>query len=224
MQGFKPALSVAANNGGLSLIKEAFPNQSFPLGAVHEFFTSNVEDASASYGFISGILSSLMLNGGVSIWISKAPLIFPPALTQYGIDPSKIIFIHPKKDKDVLFVTEEALKSEGLSAVVADIKEMSFTESRRFQLATEQSNVTAFIVRNKPRNLSTASVTRWRIKPITCEQYQELPGISFPKWNVELTKVRNGKPGEWQMEWKSVGFALVKQSQIKIIEQLRKVV
>jgi protein ImuA len=33
-----------------------------------------------------------------------------------------------------------------------------------------------------------------------------LPGIGFPRWQVELLKVRNGKPGSWQLEWVSRKF------------------
>jgi protein ImuA len=29
----------------------------------------------------------------------------------------------------------------------------------------------------------------------------DLPGVAFPRWQVELLKVRNGKPGIWQLEW-----------------------
>jgi protein ImuA len=28
-----------------------------------------------------------------------------------------------------------------------------------------------------------------------------MPGVGFPRWNVELLKVRNGQPGNWQVEW-----------------------
>jgi protein ImuA len=59
---------------------------------------------------------------------------------------------------------EEALRCNRLAAVVAEIGELSFTASRRLQLAVEQSRVTGFILRLKPRNLtSTACVTRWRV-------------------------------------------------------------
>jgi protein ImuA len=224
MQGFKPALSGAVDNGGLSIIKSAFPNKNFPIAAVHEFFCTNAEDRSASCGFISGILSSLTRKGGATVWVSASAMIFPPALQQFGIDPSKVIFIQPEKPKDILFVTEEALKCEGITAVVADIKEISFTESRRFQLAVEQSGVTGFILRNKPQNLSTACVTRWKIAPVATALYDDLPGLSFPGWDVELVKVRNGKPGKWQMEWNEGRFKLTRNPGGITIEHLRKVV
>jgi len=40
---------------------------------------------------------------------------------------------------------EEALKCESLSAVIAETPEISFTVSRRLQLAVEQNRVTSFI-------------------------------------------------------------------------------
>jgi len=33
-----------------------------------------------------------------------------------------------------------------------------------------------------------------------------LPGVGFPRLNVELLKVRNGKPGSWQVEWANGKF------------------
>lgn len=206
LQGYKPAADGVRFDGGLGAIKYAFPNASFPLGAVHEFLCSGAEDASASTGFIAGILSSIMNSGGASLWISSSQLIFPPALKTFGIEPEKIIFINIANEKERLWAMEEALKCNGLSAVVGEIQEVSFTESRRLQLAVEQSRVTGFILRHNPKNLATACVTRWKIKPVSSESDDGLPGLGFPRWNVELLKVRNGKPGTWQLEWAAKSF------------------
>jgi protein ImuA len=177
------------------------------LGAIHEFISVGPESAAATAGFISGLLSPLMKRGGASIWIGSSRTIFPPALKLFGIEPSHIIFIDLQKERDVLWAIEEALKCNGLSAVVGEIPELGFTVSRRFQLAVEQSRVTGFIHRSNPRNLNTnASVARWKIKPLPTVSYDELPGIGYPRWNVELLKIRNGKPGAWQMEWSDQRF------------------
>ena len=48
LQGCKPVAGNIGFDGGLGFIKNAFPNASFPLGAVHEFFCSGAEDVSAS--------------------------------------------------------------------------------------------------------------------------------------------------------------------------------
>ncbi len=201
LQGYKPTAKSVGFDGGLGFIKHAFPNASFPLRATHEFLCSGAEDVSASAGFIAGILSAIMRRDGVSIWISSSQIIFPPALKSFGIEPDKIIFINLKEDKEILWVMEEALKYEGLSAVIAETQEISFTVSRRLQLAVEQSGVTGFIIRRNPKNLATACVTRWKITPLPTALEDNLPGVGFPRWYVELLKVRNGLPGNWQLEW-----------------------
>jgi protein ImuA len=201
LQGYKSVAGDTGFDGGLGFIKHAFPNAAFPLGAIHEFFCNGAEEVSATGGFIAGIVSAIMRKGGVSLWISSSPIIYPPALQAFGIEPDKIIFVHLKKEKEILWVMEEALKCDGLAAVIADTPEISFTASRRFQLAVEQSRVTGFVIRRNPKNLATACVTRWKIAPLPSGSKDGLPGVGFPRWHVELVKVRNGTPGNWQLEW-----------------------
>lgn len=206
MQGFRPAMNETDDLSGLGLINHAFPNSIFPIGATHEFFCSNEEQASASCGFISGILASLMKKGGVSLWISSSCIIFPPALKSFGIEPEHIIFLGIKKDKNKLEAIEEALKCDGLTAVIGEVNEISFTASRRFQLAVENSHVTGFFIRRQAKNLSTSCVSKWRIRPAPCVTENDMPGLGFPRWNVELLKVRNGRTGNWLLEWNAGNF------------------
>lgn len=222
LQGFRPSI-IEGNDGGLSLIKDAFPNSTFPTGVIHEFISITNEEATASLGFISGIVSSLMNLGAPSVWISPNKSTFPPGIKTFGLEPNNIIFIQPKKPKEILWVIEEALKTDCISAVIGDIKEVSFLESRRLQLAVEQSKVTGLLLRRNPKNLATACVTRWRIKPMPTEK-KSIPGIGFPKWNVELLKVRNGKPGHWHMQWHNERFEFTKEPIIAYEEQQRKIV
>lgn len=207
LQGYKSQLKNVAIDVGLGPVNYAFPNEKFPLGAVHEFVSSSLEDAAATCGFIAGILNSLMNNEGAILWISSCRLLFPPAIKYFGIEPDKIIFADLPKEKDVLWATEEALKCEALTAVIAEVPGLSFTTSRRLQLAVESSRVTGFILRQSSLSLSTtACVTRWKISSLTSSLPGNMPGIGYPRWNIELLKVRNGKPGTWQMEWKAGRF------------------
>lgn len=201
MQGFAPPAGTV-DKVGLGAVEDAFPNAVFPTGAIHEFLSAVPEQAAASGGFISGILNALMQRGGACLWISMSRTLFPPALKTFGLEPDRIIFIDLKREKDVLWAMEEALKCTGLAAVIAEVREVSFTESRRLQLAAEQSRVTGFILRSDARKLSaTACVARWNITPLPSELESGMPGIGFPRWNVELIKVRNGNPGSWKVEW-----------------------
>lgn len=202
LQGFKSVTGESAMDLGLGPIAKAFPNEIFPTAAVHELISTAPEDAAATSGFVTGLLSGLMKAGRACIWISMHRTVFPPALKAFGVDPDKIIFIDLQCEKDVCWAMEEALKCEGLAAVVGEIRELSFTASRRLQLAVEKSRVTGFILRHQPRNLNTiAAVSRWRIVPLPSETTEGMPGVGLPRWNVELLKIRNGKPGAWQLEW-----------------------
>jgi protein ImuA len=171
------------------------------LAAVHEFLTANHQEVAPTSGFITCLLSSLMVKGGVTVWISTVNSIFPPALKLLGISPEKIIFISTLTEKEKLWVMEEALKCEGLAAVVGEIKDIDFTASRRLQLAVEKSRVTGFLIRSNAKALTiNACTARWKITSLPSLS-NGIPGIGFPRWNIELLKIRNGKPGSWQMEW-----------------------
>ncbi len=207
LQGCKPVPGNMVHDTPLGVMNTAFPNGVFPTGAVHEFISAGREETTATTGFVSGLLAALMQNNGAAIWISNQQCLFPPALKLYGIQPERIIFISLNKEKEMLWVMEEALKCTGLAAVVAEISEVSFMASRRLQLAVEQSQVTGFILRNNPRSINTtACFTRWQITPLPSILPQGMPGVGFPRWKVELQKVRNGRPGNWEIEFAAGSF------------------
>lgn len=205
-QGVTPP-AAAAVPVGLGPVEEAFPHGVFPVAAVHELLSEAVEEAAATSGFVAGLLSPLMQRGGACIWISAARQLFPPALKAFGVEPERIIFIDLAREKDVLWAMEEALQCEGLAAVIGEVPEISFTASRRLQLAVEQSRVTGFVLRHQPRDLNANACTaRWRIRPAPSQPEPGMPGLGFPRWQVELLKVRNGKPGSWLLEWSAGRF------------------
>jgi protein ImuA len=207
LEGLKVIRTGEESDFGLEILNAAFPHGNFPLGAMHEFICMDQESVAATTGFISGLVGSLMKKNGAVVWISSSRKVFPPALRQFGIHPERIVFIDLQKEQDILWAMEEALKCRGLAAVVGEINDLSFTSTRRFQLAVEQSRVTGFILRPNPRHLQTnACVSQWKIKSIPSESCDGLPGLGFPRWKVELLKIRNGKPGIWQIEWSADRF------------------
>jgi protein ImuA len=206
-EGFKPPQTDNADTFGLGPIGEAFPNGVFPVGALHELVCPTPEQAAATSGFIAGILGTLMKQGGTCLWIGSSKKLFPSSLSVFNVEPDRIIFIDLKRERDVLWVTEEALKCEGLAAVIAELQDINIAQSRRLQLAVERSKVTGFILRTDIYKAKTSTcVARWRISPIPSETEDGLPGVGFPRWQVELLKVRNGNPGVWRMEWAGGSF------------------
>jgi protein ImuA len=213
LEGFKPSNNSMVDEG-LGPIRNAFPNASFPLGCVHEFLSLKVEDLAATSGFVAGVLGTLMANHGTALWISSSRKLFPPALTTFGIQPERFIFIDLKKEKDVMWAMDEALKCGAVSAVIGEMKDISFTTSRRLQLAVEQSHVTGFILRHSSHLHPTACVSRWRITSLPSEAIDELPGVGFPAWRVELLRIRNGRTGAWNIKWMNGKFHEIESTSV----------
>lgn len=226
MEGYRPASANSPEITGLQAITAAFPHGIFPTGAIHEFLSAGQEQAAASAGFIAGLLAPLMKKGGVCLWAGIQPLVFPPALTLFGIEPHKVIFIHLQHERGALWVMEEALKCKGLAAVIAEVREINFMQSRRLQLAAESSSVTGFVLQTGPcKPGTTACAARWQVTPVASEPENGMPGVGLPRWQVELLKVRNGKPGNWKVEWAANRFALVTETtdNVPLPKPIRKV-
>jgi protein ImuA len=218
-QGFKPPQTMEAEAIGLGGIEAAFPNGVFPKAAIHEFLNAEPEHAAACSGFISGLLKTLMIKGGSCLWISSSRRFFPPSLSMFNVAPERIIFIDVNSEKEVLWVMEQALKCEGLAAVIAEVREINIIQSRRLQLAIESSKVTGFLLRNDPQKLGTNTcAARWKITPLPSAPEDELPGVGFPMWQVDLLRVRNGNPGSWKLEWAENAFrTVVEKADIEVV-------
>ncbi|RPE14220.1 Error-prone repair protein ImuA [Chitinophaga lutea] len=220
LQGYRAEGDDVAVKVGLESIMRSFSGAVFPTGAIHEFLTEAPEQTAASGGFITGLLAALMQRGGACIWISTTGRLFPPALKAFGVEPDRFIFINLEREKDVLWAMEECLKCEGLAAVIADLADISFAQSRRLQLAVEQSRVTAFILRTSSRKLQPiASTARWKIAPLPSRLEDGMPGVGFPCWHVELLKVRNGYPGMWKVEWLADHFVVLPERPVAVPER-----
>lgn len=218
-QGFTPPKAGMHKGIGLGPIEKAFPNGVFPTGNIHEMICPTPEQAAATSGLMSGILNLLMKNGGACLWISISRKLFPPALRAFGVIPDRVIFIDVARERDVLWAMEEALKCEGIAAVIAEVREISFAQSRRLQLAVESSKVTGFLLRNDPKKLGTTTcVARWQVTSLPSQLEDELPGVGFPRWQVDLLRVRNGNAGSWQLEWANNRFVPIEEQEELILQ------
>lgn len=207
LEGFSIGKESQQLDFGLGPINAAFPGGTFPEGAIHEFVSSTEACAAAANGFLASLLGTLMKKGGICLWVSVGRRLFPPALKFFGVEPHRVIFIDVRREKDALWVLEQALKCKSLAAVVAELRNISFAESRRLQLAVETSRTTGFLHRQQLHSANTlACVSRWKIRPLASRTDDELPGVGFSCLEVELEKIRNGRPGIWQFEWRNGSF------------------
>jgi protein ImuA len=125
-------------------------------------------------------------------------------LESLGLARHRFVTVTLRKPLALLWVAEEALKSGALALVLADAepKYAGLTATRRLSLAAQAGKAAGLLVFTQPTTNATASHTRWvagatRSKPPPDDE--DAPGP--PAWDVELTRARGGRPGQWLVEW-----------------------
>src|SRR5260221_6454580 len=90
LEGFNSS-SNAILDVGLEPLKDAFPNGSFPLGAVHEFLSARAEDSASTGGFFFWLLASPFGNSGPVLWIRSFRTPFSPSFIKHCLSARRLI-------------------------------------------------------------------------------------------------------------------------------------
>jgi protein ImuA len=181
---------------GIPAIDDALADRGLRLGALHEFC------GPAAAGFVLAFLSTLE---GALMWCAgghhHAPL-YPPGLARLGLDMSAFVMARPRRRQDALWIAEEGLKSGALAAVALEAAfQISLTESRRLQLAAEESGCLGLMLRPAGVAASTSAArTRWQVssRPVAHGEHRQA-------WQLELARNRGGSAGRnrdiWEVTW-----------------------
>jgi cell division inhibitor SulA/protein ImuA len=121
--------------------------------------------------------------GGWVAWIAPPYLPYAPALVARGLNLSRVLMVHTREPNDVLWATEQALRSGTCTAVLSWIAQADDRRLRRLQLAAEAGDALGFVFRS-PAVLAQTSPAALRIelKP----QADQL--------TIRLHKQRGGSP------------------------------
>jgi protein ImuA len=207
---------------GLAAIDSHLPDGGLTCGALHEVVPAAEGCIAAAFGFIAAILAR----------VSRAhPLLFVmPAyglrpyrshgrlhghgLRALGLDPARLILVETARRLETLWAMEEAVRSQAPAAVVGLIDQLDLKLSQRLHLAATDAGVPLFLLRPAPPPLpspasgggwggGSAAATRWRIG--TAEAARDRFGlVTQPRWHLHLERCRNGRPGQWIVEYDHV--------------------
>ncbi len=121
----------------------------------------------------------------------------------FGLDPACLILVETRHRNDTLWALEEALHSGAPAAVAGVIDQLDLKLSQRLQLAATAAGLPLLLLR-QARNLeSSAAATRWRVG--TAKAARDRFGLfAHPRWHLQLERCRNGRPGEWVVEYDHV--------------------
>ena len=73
--------------------------------------------------------------------------LFGPGLAELGLPPERLLVVRARARDARLWALEEALRSPGLVAALAEVDRLSLIQSRRLQLAAETRGVSALLLR-----------------------------------------------------------------------------
>jgi protein ImuA len=194
---------------GLSCLDRYLPKGGLALEAVHEVMPAAAGDTASAFGFVVALLARMPQSGPILFIASRRALadygrLHGHGLCALGLGPARVILVEAGDDRQTLWAIEEALHS-GVPAVVAGAigRGMDLKASQRLQLAARSPGVPLLLLRPAGAEGSSAAVTRWCIG--SAEAARDRFGlVTGWRWHVRLVRCRNGRPGEWLVEWDHV--------------------
>ena len=84
------------------------------------------------------------------VFIAPPYIPYAPMLLSKGIDIKKILLIHPKNKEELLWTTEQTLRSTTCSTVFSwfDSKQYRYSELKRLQLAAAEGDMLSILFRD----------------------------------------------------------------------------
>ena len=173
-------------------LRDHFPPKA---GRVHEVY------GPGCYVF-AAIACELM--AGPAMWLSEASR--PERLNPRGLlrycDPDRLVLVNAPNHRDLLATTEEALRSNALTAVVCETsKALDLTAGRRLQLAAKRGGGLGLLLIPKGMG-SAAAETRWHCHP----QFAKDDSTQM-RWTIEKNKA--GILTHWTLRWNDQNHELV---------------
>jgi len=219
---------------GLAAIDSHLPDGGLVCGALHEIVPETESCIAAAFGFIAAVLARISSPPppGPRLrapeWGREQqarlprtpPLLFvTPAhglrpyrphgrlhghgLNALGLDPARLILVETAHRKATLWAMEEAVRSAAPAAVVGAIDTLDLKMSQRLHLAATDAGVPLVLLRPASTLESSAAATRWRIGAAQAAR-DRFGLVTQPRWHLQLERCRNGRPGQWVVEYDHV--------------------
>ena len=193
---------------GLAALDSHLAEGGLACGALHEVVPAMQAAFPAAFGFIVAVLARIScLSPMVFVLPAYARrqygCLYGHGLNALGLDPARLIFIETAHRKDTLWAMAEALRSAAPVAVAGMIDKLDLKTSQKLHLAASEAGLPLLLLRPAPTLEANAAATRWRVG--TAEAARDRFGLyARPRWHLQLERARNGRPGEWLVEYDHV--------------------
>jgi protein ImuA len=193
--------------------------QGLACGALNELVAAH-GDRPAAFGFLFTLTAlGLEARAGPAVFVASRRALadfgvpYGHGIAQLGLEVGRLILIETRTDKDALWALEETLRSRAVATVACAIAGgLDLTSSRRLNLAAASQRTPLVLLRGAKAAGTSAAATRWRIAAAPAAR-DRFGALAHRRWLVALERCRNGRPGEWLIEWNHVAhrFRLVEK-------------
>ncbi|MEM8750192.1 MAG: hypothetical protein AAGF28_07810 [Pseudomonadota bacterium] len=185
---------------GFDPVDECLPGRSLNRFGLHEIEPLRPTHMPSLTGFAFGLLSRLRSSQPIIWCVTSAQVgeygqLYAHGLQRYGISPSQIIFSKVHRPVHLHFALEEAIKTDGVAAVIGEGPRPTFTGSRRLSVLTREYGRPCLLLGDGAKAAGgSAALTRWQIAPCQGAEDPHDPfGPGIPTWWVSLPRVRGGR-------------------------------
>ena len=124
-------------------------------------------------------------------------------LNALGLPPHRLILAETAHRRDTLWAMEEALHARAVAAVAGFIDRLDLKTSQRLQLAAADCGRPLFLLRPAELLEASAAATRWRVGAAAAAR-DRFGLFARARWRLALERCRNGRTGEWVVEYDHV--------------------
>lgn len=186
-------------NTGAAVVDKHLPDAILNRSGLHEIEPLRATDMPSLTGFAFALLARLRSSQPI-IWCVTEQQVgdcghpYAHGLERFGISPAQIVFAKVSHPLHLHFAIEEALKTDGVAAVLGEGPRPSFVGSRRLSMLCRTHNRPCLLMNAQQYGEhGSAALTRWQIAPCLGEEDPLDPfGPGLPTWRVALPRARGG--------------------------------
>src|SRR3984885_15333650 len=204
MEGVRKAAPIPF---GVAAIDRYLPQGGLAGGALHEIVPE--QDAlSAAFGFVVALLARLARVHTLFFVVPaygfrRYGRLYGHGACALGLDPNRLILVETARRQETLWAIEEAFHSRVAAAIDGLIDKLDLRLSQRLQLSATDAGLLLFLLRPAEILQASAAATRWRVDGLPAAR-DRFGLIARARWRLMLERCRNGRAGEWMVEYDHV--------------------
>ncbi len=185
-----------AEESSLDALEQGELSTYFPLGTLHEFYASTLNNSFTVHvptalplAVLRTSLSATKSKKRIIVFIGRECYPSPFYLRDCFASPFEdFIFIDAKTSKEKQWAVETALSSKSVAGIFASLDRLTFSSSRRLTLLAKKNGPLCFLFRDIGSScISSASYARWKL-----EGMESVHGQTA--WQLELLHTKGAKP------------------------------